>query len=108
MFAAADVSVIPLQFGALGIVAYIVYWFIRRMDRTDDIREREKTSKDAEVAGLEEKLDVLRKDNERQHREKHDALNKQTIAQGKLTLFKRAARDCTCGAMAPLNHYLDD
>lgn len=95
----ADVANTGSQVTALGILAAVVYWFIRRMDRTDAARDKEINDKDSEIAKLETQLATLREDNTEQHRVKHDALNRVAFLEGRSTLVRRAASECVCGAM---------
>lgn len=89
----------PASLSALGILALVVAWFIRRMDRTDKQRDEDMRDKDKDIAALQARIEVLLLDNAEQHRMKHDALNKQTVVTAQLSMFQRAARRCTCGAM---------
>jgi hypothetical protein len=108
MFLADGLPDIPTQLSALAILAFVVGWFLRRMDRTDAQRDSELRSKDQEVTTLQTRVDTLVMDNAEQHRLKHDAQGKYAASAGILKLFKRQARKCTCGAMLPLSAFLDD
>lgn len=105
----------PAQVTALGLLAGVVWWVLRRMDRTDENREKDLISKvqsisdkETEIAALEQKLDTLRLDNAEQHRVKHQALNRISFLEGRASLIKRAARACTCGSMDSVRVLLDE
>jgi hypothetical protein len=105
----------PAQVTALSLLGLIVWWVLRRMDRTDQNRERDFHDKDEaikeknqEIAALEQKLETLREDNQEQHRVKHKALQRVSFLEGRASLLKRAARGCTCGSMDPVRVLLEE
>ena len=107
MFGADALDPTVVQGGALGIVALVVWWFIRSSDRNynDDRTDRDRLAGDK--AALEQKLNAANDEIIEQRKLKHDAIGKHAAAFGTLSLVRRTAEKCTCGASAPLLPLLD-
>lgn len=107
MFGADGIDPGIVQGGALGILALVVWWFIKSSDRNyaDDRTDRDRLASDK--ASLEAKLEAAQQELSEQRKAKHDALGKQAAAEGTLGLVRTAASRCTCGALAPLAPLLE-
>lgn len=96
-----------VQGGALGILALVVWWFIKSSDRNyaDDRTDRDRLA--ADKVALEQKYETAQAELAEQRKAKHEALGRQSAAEGTLSLVRTAAARCTCGALAPLAPLLD-
>lgn len=107
MFAADALDPTVVQGGALGIVGLVVWWFIRSSDRNynDDRTDRDRLAGDK--AALEQKLDAANDEIVAQRKLKHDAIGKMSAALGTLSLVRKTAEKCTCGAVTSLTPLID-
>lgn len=97
-----------IQGSVVGILAFVVWWFIRSTDRSynDDRTDRDRLAGDK--ASLEVKLAAASEEIVEQRKLKHEAINRQAAAEGTLSLVRRSAHDCTCGAMTALLPLLEE
>lgn len=107
MFGADALDPTVVQGGALGIVALVVWWFIRSSDRNynDDRTDRDRLAGDK--AALEQKLSAAQEEIVEQRKLKHEAIGKQAAAFGTLSLVRSTAEKCACGVMVPLRPLMD-
>jgi hypothetical protein len=107
MFAAEALDPTVVQGGALGIVALVVWWFIRSSDRNynDDRTDRDRLAGDK--AALEQKLQAANEEIIEQRRLKHEAIGRYAAAAGTLSLIRKTVDTCNCGAMTPMGPLLD-
>lgn len=99
---------IPTNITALGLLGVVVIFFLRRTEREDKRRTVEADSDARRVVELETKVESLQDEVLAQRKLKHDAINLQARAEGKLGLAKRLARECTCGALTRMDSLWED
>jgi hypothetical protein len=107
MFGAESLDPTFVQGGALGILGFVVWWFVRSSDRNynDDRTDRDRLNGDK--AALEQKLTAANDEIVAQRKLKHEAVGKMSAALGTLSLVRQTAAKCTCGAVAPLAALID-
>lgn len=99
MLGAEGLDASYVQGGALGILALVVWWFIKSSDRKYDDERSDTKTLAAEKAALEVKVSTLTDEVVEQRKAKHDALNRQAAAEGIVDVVRRLAPECTCGAL---------
>lgn len=107
LLAQTSSSDLPVNLTALGLLALVVVFFLRRTDRQDTERREDVSTLSGENAALRAQVDAVQAENLVQRRLKHESLNNLAASLGTLQLVKRLAEDCTCGAMSRIEPVID-
>lgn len=113
--AAPTATSLPVEVTAMGLLALVVYYFVRKAQRDEERRDREaqddaKRAKESarQASSAMEKLASCREEIAEQRRQKHDAINRYAAAQGQVILARQFAEGCTCDARDPLMRILSN